>query len=384
MYLARVTLAVVLVPAVVSLITTPTIPVSVNAVFSVDVHVEDAKGGVQAMIFDTGSTHSWLYDYHLLKEAHGRTFGGISETEVRTRLAIPAGGGRIGYADSDYIECDTWTHKQFRLGNHTWIHPFGIVVRRARRNTPVYSGLIGASVASYFVQENPIFAFEPHSRNSVKMTLGPLNAEESCANEKLVYRSLGQSPKMMKHWWLDVSVTYGSVRYSNGAVLDTGASVIALPATAFEYFAVELALATTNFVYIPAALHGLIDCPIDFDRLPSFEVLLFPDVPLSVTPRMYISKTYANRCIVEVARLSDGGPIILGLPLVRNFVLEFNAIKRRVGFCQPIADRFRSIEPRRPFPPDKYTDCPLCKGTAAANYSAWAVALLIFIIHSID
>lgn len=311
--------------------------VHLGSTFVVQVHVEGSRGSSQTMVFDTGSTHSWIFDYQYLEDKDAPV-GGYSHTQVRTYLDIPDGASRISYEDNDVVECDTWTHKSFTLGHTTWDHEFGIVVNAHRRHAPQYTGLMAGGRDSEFVSRFPIFSFNPRSKHEVQMYLGSFDVSETCLNGIMGYGDLAESgTRFGSHWYLKGPVVYGTATLGTGSVIDTGASVIGLPPGAFELFANQFKAYTSNYEYFAQKLHGIVDCPdsLQLSLLPSFELVISSSQSVSITPGMYIMRLTANECLVNVARLSSAStPIIFGLPLLRNIATQFDSVNERIGFCQ--------------------------------------------------
>jgi hypothetical protein len=307
----------------------------ISNVFWVSVKIDGSKAEYEKLVLDTGSPFTWLYNYKILEGYHGTIVGGYGTTALRTVVNAPRGGNVIIYADNDRIECDNWTEKEFTLHSRKWKEPFGIasyVVQRAKK--PLFTGLMGVSRDSNFMKSVDVFGFKPLSRNEAEMFYTPIQPEW-CWNNTLVYFPISDNNReRTKHWASDEVVTFGGTEYNYGFILDTGASVIALPTDAFRDFKLELQSRGITFKYNPEKLSGVIPCSA-MSELPSWYIGdKHTNRHFRVTPSMYVEELGdGNLCVLKVARVSAGHPIIFGLPVLRNSISEFNKKNHSLGLC---------------------------------------------------
>lgn len=176
----------------------------------------------------------------------------------------------------------------------------------------------------------------------------PINPEW-CLNNVVIYFPLSsKNQHFAKHWASETVVTFGETRYNEGIILDTGASVVALPSGAFYDFVEELRARGIKFKYYPDKLSGVISCSM-ISSMPSWYI---GDKSsrhhFRVTPAAYVfERAGSDLCVVDVAKVSSGHPIIFGLPVLRTSISEFNQYNNSIGLCTP-----NSIDP-------KYADKPL-------------------------
>ena len=309
--------------------------VYISNVFWVPVEIEGSKAVHERLVLDTGSPFTWIYNYKILKEAHGTMVGGYGTTALQTLVTAPRGGNVIIYADNDRIECDKWTEREFTLHSRKWDEPFGIAnyaIQRAKR--PAYTGLLGVSRDSNFIRSVDVFGFKPSSRHEAEMFYTPIQ-RDWCRNNSLVYYPLSKGHREFeRHWASDTIVTFGEIRYKTGFILDTGASVIALPTAAFRDFTNALWVRGIRFQYYPDKLQGVIPCSA-VPEMPSWYIGdKDTEGHFRVTPSMYVVEDSGDElCAVDVARVSTGHPIIFGLPVLRHAVSEFNNKNKSIGLC---------------------------------------------------
>ena len=311
--------------------------VTISNVFWIRVKIDGSKADYEKLVLDTGSPFTWLYNYRILEEAHGAVVGGYGTTAINTLVTAPQGGNVIIYADNDRVECDKWIERYFTLHGLKWTEPFGVanyVVQRAKK--PIYTGLLGASRDSNFIRHVQVFGFKPVSRQEAEMFYNPIRSEW-CHNNQVMYFPLSSRNRhFSRHWASDTVVTFGDTKYDDGFILDTGASVIALPSGAFRDFMKELEARNVKFKYSQDKLSGVIFCN---------QVHLMPSWYIGdkdghhgfrVTPTAYVfERAGTELCVVDVAKVSAGHPIIFGLPVLRSAISEFNQQNNTIGLCIP-------------------------------------------------
>lgn len=329
--------------------------IDVAGVILLEVAVEGSPAGTEKLIFDTGSEHSWIYHNEELKRIHRgyiparMIVGGFRTHMISHMSVVPENGRHILYADSSRIQCDKWTRKQFKIGNHAWQQKFGIARGNEKGSPPRNSGLIGASPKSEFALVHPQFGFRPMYSNKMKLFFGPIDPEK-CNNNQVQYVRLSDH----RHWTIPGSFYFGEGFGARRVSLafDTGASVLALPHTLFVYIYHRIKRLGIRYEYFHNKLHGEIDCR-DVHKLLPFEIHTREGFKIILPVSHYVEKHYPSVCVVLFARISDRLPIVLGRPLIRNFITEYDQTNMRIGICQPagrdfnVGDQIEEI----PYPP---------------------------------
>lgn len=322
-------------------------PVSITNIFLVRVQIQGSKSDYERLIIDTGSPFTWLYNYKILAGAHGHAYGGYGTTALRTLIEAPHGGNVIVYADSDGVECDKWTIRNFTLRGKTWQEPFGIAsVAMEREKKPNHTGLLGASRGSNFVKSFPVFGFNPMSPKIAEMFFDSIDPIW-CVEGRITRFPLIESSRD-GHWGSDAKVSFGESVFNEGFVLDTGSTVIALPVRAFYKFTDELKSRGIQFIYKPEKLYGVIDCSM-LEWLPSWYIgdKSTPN-HVRIQPFLYVEQSARSTlCIVNVAKVSANHPLIFGLPVTRNYVSEFSALGNTVGLCIPASSEHFPVDRTR-------------------------------------
>jgi len=349
--------------------------VTVSNVFWIRVQIDGSKADHEKLVLDTGSPYTWLYNYKILEEAHGDIVGGYGTTALRTLVDAPKGGNLIIYADNDRIECDKWIKRNFTFHGRTWIEPFGIansVAQRAKK--PIYTGFLGASRDSNFVRQVGVFGFKPVSRQESEMFYSSIHPEW-CYNNLVMYFPLSSKNRHdQRHWVSQTPVTFGDTDLHEGFMLDTGASVIALPTSAFKAFERELEARGILFRYYPEKLYGVIPCNM-MSSMPSWYIGYKNGVNrFRVTPSTYIIEDAArNICVVDVAKVSSGHPIIFGLPVLRTSISEFNQKNESIGICYPKSGGHSVLD--KPRTPPRRGDLTIHRSSKRYNISSLVPAL---------
>ena len=132
------------------------VSVRVPGVFQVYTQVAGSESVFNSLLFDTGSSRTWLYHYKYLRDVRRYRFGGYSVTRLHTRIDPPRGGVDIKYVDDSQVRASVWTVKQFKIGDHSWSQPFGIVEREEQPAPGKFTGLLGASRSSDFAKTHPV------------------------------------------------------------------------------------------------------------------------------------------------------------------------------------------------------------------------------------
>jgi hypothetical protein len=214
----------------------------------------------------------------------------------------------------------------------------------------MYTGLLGASRDSNFVRQVEVFGFKPVSRQESEIFYTPI-PPEWCYNNQVMYFPLSNKNRHdQRHWVSQTPVTFGDTEFHHGFMLDTGASVIALPTSAFKAFESELDARGIHFRYYPQKLFGVIPCNM-MPSMPSWYIGYNEGVNrFRVTPSTYIVEDAArNICVVDVAKVSSGHPIIFGLPVLRTSISEFNQRNESLGICYPKSEGLSVLDkPRTP------------------------------------
>lgn len=357
------------------------IPVETQSLFKVQVKVAGAHAESDVMIFDTGSPYTWLYHYRYVRDILRYPQGGYSVTRLKTRIRPPEGGRFLKYVDDSEYDAGVWTIRRFKMGDHEWVQPFGIVVRASQADFGARAtGLFGASRGSHFVQLFPVFGFVPVSSGLMSMVLNAVPAAQVCLHGQMVRFNLTKKGPFASHWASDTQIHYNRVLLNAGVVFDTGASVLGLNGMAFASFTKQLESLGIRFEYAPDFMHGRVDCA-DVRHLPNWEIRQGSQT-LLITPQMYVSRRSLVTCQLHVGKLDGNHPIILGTPLLGHVVSEFNAQEGTVSLCRPlhsgITDYGHTVG-AADF--DEIQNCPRCgdRGSAVSYPSLVFMFLLLFI-----
>ena len=354
-----------------------------RGLFKIEVSIAGSEADRDTLLFDTGSPFTWLYHYRYVRDILKFPPGGYGTTKLSTRILPPEGGQVIKYADETVYEATVWTLRNFTMGEHTWVQPFGIVDRtgQVERNAQT-TGLLGASRSSAFVNVFPIFGFRPTARGTLSMRLSVQDPSAVCHEGKMSFFTLVQSGRYAVHWATDTTVQFNKVVLKTGVIFDTGASVLGLNSVAFKAFTHQLDSLNISFKYSPDhPLSGEVDCA-DVRHLPSWEIHHQNGV-IHITPQMYVAKRSASMCRLQVAHISGGHPIVLGTPLLGNIVSEFDLENGRVGICRP-STSFITDYDHTPGMNDynEVQDCPSCNpgnNSQRTVFSLFVPTLLAFV-----
>jgi hypothetical protein len=291
-------------------------------------------------MFDTGSSYTWIYNYHELEDCDGCAGGGFGTTALEAIIETPSDGAVMVYADSDAIKCDTWTEKKFELHGIVWKEKFGIasdIKRRSHR--PKATGLLGASRNSIFAQTHPVFGFRPLDGNigqrqtSMSMFYEPIRTDHWCVQSSHISIPLSTHSSQVNHWAVDKRLRLGDSSFDQGVIFDTGSSIIALPISVFQTFESELKKRKIKFDYFPSKLYGISPCD-EVQSMPSW-FLVNDDKEIEITPDMFTSRLENGQCMVNIASVSGQYPPILGKPFLQHFITEFNRDRQEVSICKP-------------------------------------------------
>jgi hypothetical protein len=227
--------------------------------------------------------------------------GGYSISRLRTAIKIPTGGDRIKYVDEDLFESKVWTRKKFSLGDHSWMQSFGVVHKATvRKLQPNVTGLIGASRNSEFASFHRTFGFTPRTPTLMGLNVERVDPSKECHDGTLSsFPLVGYGTVFEKFWTIKGTIRYGGMVLNGPILMDTGASVIALPHLVFERFAGELVQLGIQFRYYPGRLHGAVRCS-DAHRLPDWSIIKDRDNVISITKQMYVKRTESGTCLIFV------------------------------------------------------------------------------------
>lgn len=313
----------------------PPIPVVFRSILQLRVSVEGSVDTSDLMILDTGSRLSWILHYRLLENMPRHNGGGYGVTHLGTVIDIPEGGRNIRYVDNDSFESRVWTRKKFSLGSHSWIQSFGIVHRaRVRAMLPMVTGLIGASRISEFALSHRVFGFKPYSKNEMGLQIAHTDAREECFGGSFTFFPLVGEGRFRRHWTIMEGIDFGKMQVKGHIILDTGASVIAMPQTVFKTFMDQITSLGIKFDYSPGPMLGSIDCS-DVVKLPDWVLRKEGGDGIRITKQMFVQHSSDGRCALLVSELEDSMPFIIGTPLLGHVVSEFDSERQHVGLCHP-------------------------------------------------
>ncbi len=354
-------------------------------IFQVFTQVAGPGTVLNSLAFDTGGSRTWLYQYKYVRDVLGYPSGGYSVTRLRTRIDPPRGGVDIKYGDGSQVRASVWTVKEFKIGDHSWSQPFGIVDREEERAPRIFTGLLGASRSSHFAKTHPVFGFHPVSPGRLLLHLSRQNASEVCKTGEFTFFSLSLYGRYTGQWATDAVVKFGKVAFNTGILLDTGSSVISLNSEMFEKFREQLDSSGIPVSYDGRLMLGKVSCHL-VDRMPSLVIRQGSQVIL-VTPRMYASRKVGEvggKCLVAVVGhdtdYTDHG-MILGVPALGWLVSEFDSQNNRMGLCAPVKS---IVEDEGVLDPDlfEFQDCPTCdrKSSEPIKWTAGFITLLLIIV----
>ena len=311
------------------------VPVALPGIFLLPARVNGAESTFDHFLFDTGSPFTWMYHYKLVRNVLGKDDGGYAITMLRTHIVPPEGGMEIKYVDESVFEAALWTQKEFQIGNHKWKEPFGII-KRAEQNSaiPDMTGLIGASRTSAFVKSHPVFGFSPLSLGSMSMHLSRQEPSVVCKDGEFTKFDLSKGSRHSGHWAVDVEVRYSRVQFTTGVIFDTGSSVLVLNMPMFNEYQKQLHRLNIPVRYDEGSLSGVVHCRY-VDRLPTWEIRKGGKI-IPITPYMYVRRRSASHCRVLVGGVDSTHSMIIGTPLLRWIVSEFDSENGRVSMCVPI------------------------------------------------
>lgn len=373
----------------------PPIPVVFNSVLQLRVSVEGSVDANDLMILDTGSRLSWILHYRLVDELPHHNGGGYGVTHLGTVIDIPKGGRNIRYVDNDSFESRVWTRKKFSLGSHSWMQSFGIVERaRVRAMLPMVTGLIGASRDSEFALLHRVFGFKPYSKKEMGLQIAHTDAREECFGGFFTFFSLIGTGPFRSHWTIQEGIEFGKMQLTGHIILDTGASVIAMPQTVFKIFTDQLKSLGIEFNYLPGRMLGSINCS-DVEKLPDWVLRKEGENGIRITKQMYVHRSRDGHCALLVSEVKDSLPIIIGTPLLGHVVSEFDSEKQHVGLCHPktsslilnntgIEAGFRDDIVTTTLPPKKFQnipDRPVSASSAQGFHLATLLLLGFLCIH---
>jgi hypothetical protein len=359
-----------------SAINEPRVYVVSPGIFLTDIRIQGEKGA-NKLLFDTGSPHSWVFHYKLLRDSPPFQKGGFGTTNLKTRIDAPVDCDRIKYVDDSEYFVSTWTQRSFNFGQHSWLQPFGIVDRvKQRDQIPNMTGLLGAGRNSFFTRANPVFGFSPVTRDDLTFHLSRQDPEKACRDSRFVFFKLAESVLFHNHWAADTNIKYGETLFKTGIIFDTGSSLLVLNLPMFEKFKERLNSLNISVVYSNGVLSGTIQCA-DVIRLPTWEIHHDGQI-LLITPHMYTGRR-AGRCRVLVAGIEGNHPMILGTPALRWLVSEFDAENKRMGLCVPIHSL---LGDKDEFDPhfSEVMDCETCNNRLGPSLNSGILTIVAIIL----
>jgi hypothetical protein len=161
------------------------------------------------------------------------------------------------------------------------------------------------------------------------------DAREECFGGSFTFFPLVGKGRSRRHWTIMEGMDFGKMHVVKGhIILDTGASVIAMPQTVFKTFVDQLTSLGIKFDYSPGRMLGSIDCS-DVAKLPDWVLRKEGGNGIRITKQMFVQHSSDGRCLLLVSDLEDNMPLIIGTPLLGHVVSEFDSERQHVGLCHP-------------------------------------------------
>jgi hypothetical protein len=364
------------------------VPVVYPGIFLMPAKVSGSEAELDNFLFDTGSPFTWMYHYKFVQKELGLEKGGYAVTNLKTRVVPPEGGMEIKYVDESIFEASVWTKKTITIGHHTWREPFGIVknVKNHLSHIPKMTGLIGASRDSEFAKSHPIFGFTPLDQGTMVIHLNQLDPIKVCKDKKFMTLRMPKEGRYARHWSSDVEVKFSRVLYKTGVVLDTGSSVIVLNSQMFTAYLQQLEKLNIRVEYTKGSMSGALDCKY-VEKLPSWEIRNGQSSIL-ITPFMYVRRRSRTHCRVLVAGIDGNHPMIIGTPLLRWVVSQFDVADSTMSVCVPVRSFVEDY--RKAFTDPGYDEelqCPGCNSKGITDVLpsiSMAVAIIVIASHLVS
>ena len=320
----------------------------IKGVTFLDVHVAGSESNPQSLLFDTGSIHTYVLNHKMMKELpRGRRpfdaadpnppVRGYRKTLISPKSVVTADDNEVNFAGFSGLQLEKWTSKDFTLGSHVWNQRFAVArlpFDQFQKHDPRDTGLIGASPNSRFTYLHPHFGFIPRDLDkddfSVEFFLDHIQGSW-CVGDLVAYTPLVHD----QFWLFQGGMKFGTVTILSKfkVLVDSGSSIMAIPEPYFSQ--VQLLLKGFGVDWFTDGIFGEISCS-KVHSLPPIHFETESGYTITILPEYYAREIGPGFCWVYISRkMINLDWITIGEPMVRFIATEFDAKKKRMGFCEP-------------------------------------------------
>ena len=340
---------VVLISAVIGEVEFHKVRMSGGATF-LEIEVQNAEANPQSLLFDTGSTHTYLLNHKMLKDVPrakrasvaGMRPKGYRKSVISPKSVVTADGDRVDFAGFQGLILEKWTSKKFTLGKFIWSQRFAVArlpPSEHQIHDPRDSGLIGASPGSRFARTHPQFGFIAREMDkeftSVEFFMSNGLETKWCVNDVVAY-----TPVVDTDFWL----MKGGMKLGDDIIttdfkflVDSGCGLIALPEPFFT--PVKRLLQAAGVVWETGFTYGQIPCN-KVHQLPPIHIEIETGFTITILPEFYATAYFMDYCQVYISQKKINLDwMTFGEPLVRYLGTEFDKTKNRMGFCESLSSR---------------------------------------------
>jgi len=336
-----------------------------------DIEVENSESNPQSLLFDTGSTHTYLLNHKLMKNlprakrasVAGLKPKGYRKSAISPKSVVTADSDRVDFAGFQGLILEKWTSKNFTLGNFIWNQRFAVArlpPDEYQIHDPRDSGLIGATPDSRFTKTHPQFGFIPRDMdkemNSVEFFISSNIDKKWCVNEVVEY-----TPVVDTDFWL----MKGGMRFGDNTVasgfkflVDSGCGLIAIPEP--YYSPIKRLLEAHGAVWEKGYHYPEIACN-KVHNLPPIHIETESGFTITILPEYYSAEYFSGLCQISIKEKQINLDwITFGEALVRYLVTDFDRKNNRMGFCEPgagsgVADDVGTPLVRKTVPTETFT-----------------------------
>ena len=313
-----------------------------------DVKVDGSESNPQSLLFDTGSIHTYVLNHKMMKElprAKNQQFGdyskppvkGYRKTLISPKSVVTADGSEVNFAGFSGLQLEKWTSKNFTLGSHVWNQRFAVArlpLDQIQKHDPRESGLIGASPDARFTNVHPLFGFIPRDLDKEIVTANFFldHIQSSwCVGDLVAYTPLVHD----EFWLFQGGMKFGTATITSNfkVLVDSGSGLMAIPEPYFSR--VQSTLMRFGIDWFSDNMFGKISC-FKIHSLPPIHFETESGYTITILPEHYVREYSPGACMVFISRKEINLDwITIGEPMVRFIATEFDAKKRRMGFCEP-------------------------------------------------
>jgi hypothetical protein len=311
-----------------------------------DIYVEKSESNPQWLLFDTGSTHTYLLNHKMLlrvPRADRPGVPGLKPKGYRKSLISPgslvsADAHMVDFAGFEGLILEQWTRKKFTLGRaHSWIQKFAVAhlpSNLQEKHDPRDSGLIGASPDSEFTRIFPQFGFiardTDKTTSSTQFFLSSGIDRKWCVNEYVGYTPLVNEA----FWLLNGGMRFGDTRIAIKFkfLIDSGTGLISIPE---PYYSPIKRSLEAHGVSWGAGAYPEIECN-KLHTLPPIHIEAESGFTITILPEYFAREYYPGHCLIDIKeKQMNLDWMTIGYPLVKYLVTEFDKTNNRMGFCEP-------------------------------------------------